>query len=349
MTDVGVSEPRLSTGNRHNRAGALSCSGLVLRKSMDFLFVMDPVESMLPDKDTTFAFMRGAQARGHRCWFCFPYQVFAVSCAVASDATEVRVSDAAPHTTTGITRELRLSDLDVVFVRKDPPFDAQYLHLTQLLDLVSKSTLIVNSPRGLRDANEKLFALQFAEYIPRTLVTSSPTRIQEFLREIGGEGVLKPLDGAGGFGVVLLRLDDPNLSALIDLETLEGRQPALLQEYLPAVKGGDKRVLVLDGKILGAIRRVPRGNDIRANIHVGGTVEPAELNEVERDLVNAVGGVLRNSGLWFAGLDLIGERLIEINVTSPTGIQQLSKHLGRPVEQEVIAWAEAKKQTVCDR
>ena len=316
---------------------------------MDFLFVMDPVESMLPDKDTTFAFMRGAQARGHRCWFCFPYQVFAVSCAVASDATEVRVSDAAPHTTTGITRELRLSDLDVVFVRKDPPFDAQYLHLTQLLDLVSKSTLIVNSPRGLRDANEKLFALQFAEYTPRTLVTSSPRRIQEFLREIGGEGVLKPLDGAGGFGVVLLRLDDPNLSALIDLETLEGRQPALLQEYLPAVKGGDKRVLVLDGKILGAIRRVPRGNDIRANIHVGGTVEPAELNEVERDLVNAVGGVLRNSGLWFAGLDLIGERLIEINVTSPTGIQQLSKHLGRPVEQEVIAWAEAKKQTVCDR
>jgi glutathione synthase len=248
-----------------------------------------------------------------------------------------------------VARELWLSDVDVVFVRKDPPFDAQYLHLTQLLDLASKSTLIVNSPQGLRDANEKLFALQFAQYTPRTLVTSSPTRIQEFLREIGGEGVLKPLDGAGGFGVVLLRRDDPNLRALIDLETQEGRQPALLQEYLPAVKGGDKRVLVLDGKILGAIRRVPHGNDIRANIHVGGTVEPAELNDVEQDLVSAVGGLLRSRGLWFAGLDLIGERLIEINVTSPTGIQQLAKHLGRPVEQEVIAWAEAKKQSVCDR
>jgi glutathione synthase len=309
---------------------------------MDFLFVMDPVESMLPDKDTTFAFMRGAQARGHRCWYCLPHQVFAVSCAVVSDATEVRVSEAAPHTIIGVTRELPLSDVDVVFVRKDPPFDAQYLHLTQLLDLASKSTLIVNSPQGLRDANEKLFALQFVQYTPRTLVTSSPTRIQEFLREIGGEGVLKPLDGAGGFGVVLLRRDDPNLRALIDLETLEGRQPALLQEYLPAVKGGDKRVLVLDGKVLGAIRRVPRGNDIRANIHVGGTVEPAELNEVERDLVNTVSAVLCRHGLWFAGLDLIGERLIEINVTSPTGIQQLAKHLGRPVEQEVIAWAEAK-------
>jgi glutathione synthase len=309
---------------------------------MDFLFVMDPVESMLPDKDTTFAFMRGAQKRGHRCWSCLPHQIFAVSREVASEATEVRVSDEVPHTIKGATRELRLSAVDVVFIRKDPPFDAQYLHLTQLLDLASRSTFIVNSPQGLRDANEKLFALQFAEYTPRTLVTSSPTRIQDFLREVGGVGVLKPLDGAGGFGVVLLRHDDPNLHALIDLETLEGKRPALLQEYLPTVRDGDKRVLVLDGKVLGAIRRVPRGNDIRANIHVGGTVEPADLNGVEQDLVNAVGRVLCNHGLWFAGLDLIGERLIEINVTSPTGIQQLAKHLGRPVEQDVIAWVEEK-------
>jgi glutathione synthase len=308
---------------------------------MDFLFVMDPIESMLPDKDTTFAFMRGALARDHRCWFCLPSEVSAVGNDAACEATEVRVSDVPPHTAKGIRRRKQLSEFDAVFVRKDPPFDAQYLYLTQLLDLATASTLIVNSPRGLRDANEKLFALRFTEYSPRTLVTASPTHIQEFLREIGGRGVMKPLDGAGGFGVVLLTEDDPNLRALIDLQTLEGRRPALLQEYLPGVKEGDKRVLLLDGQVLGAIRRVPFGNDIRANIHVGGSVEPTQLTRTEEQLVSSVGEELRKRGLWFVGLDLISERLIEVNVTSPTGIQQLSKHLGRPVEQDVIAWAES--------
>jgi glutathione synthase len=309
---------------------------------MEFLFVMDPVESMLPDKDTTFAFMRGAQARGHRCWFCLPHQVFTNAQRVSAEATEVRVSDLVPYTTKGATQVFALSELDAVFIRKDPPFDAQYLYLTQQLDLAVDSTLIVNSPRGVRDANEKLFALRFVNHIPRTLVTSSPIRLQEFLGELGGRGVLKPLDGAGGFGVVLLREDDPNLRALIDLLTLEGRRLALLQEYLPAVKEGDKRVLVLDGQVLGVIRRVPFGNDIRANIHVGGSVVPAELTRAEQALVNAVGQELRNYGLWFVGLDLISERLIEVNVTSPTGIQQLARHLGRPVEQDVIAWVEEK-------
>jgi len=307
---------------------------------MDFLFVMDPVESMLPDKDTTFAFMRGAQARGHRCWFCLPHQVYIEVRCVGAQVTQVHVSDTPPHTLKGETKQVALSELDAVFIRKDPPFDAQYLHLTQLLDLASSTTFIVNSPRGVRDANEKLFALQFDDYIPRTMVASSPARHLAFLKEIGGQGVLKPLDGAGGFGVVLLREDDPNLRALLDLQTIEGKRPALLQEYLPAVKEGDKRVLLLDGQVLGVIRRVPLGNDIRANIHVGGSVVPAELTSAERVLVRAVGEQLRARGLWFVGLDLIGERLIEINVTSPTGIQQLARHLGRPIEQDVIAWVE---------
>jgi glutathione synthase len=239
---------------------------------------------------------------------------------------------------------MQLSEFDAVFIRKDPPFDAQYLYLTQLLDLATDTTFIVNSPTGVRDANEKLFALQFAEHIPRTIVTSSPARIQEFLGEIGGRGVIKPLDGAGGFGVFLLSKDDPNLRALIDLQTLEGRRAALVQEYLPEVREGDKRVLLLDGQVLGAIRRVPLGNDIRANIHVGGSVQPTQLTRAEQSLVSSVGEVLRRRGLWFAGIDLISERLIEINVTSPTGIQQLSRHLGTPVEQDVIRWVESKTE-----
>jgi glutathione synthase len=313
---------------------------------MDFLFVMDPVESMLPDKDTTFAFMRGARARGHRCWFCLPHQVSTRLQEVCCQATEVWVSDAAPYVTSGHSRELELSAVDAIFIRKDPPFDAQYLYLTQQLELVCNTTLVINSPRGLRDANEKLFALHFGAYVPRTVVTSSPARMLEFLDEIGGTGVLKPLDGAGGFGVVLLRKDDSNLRALIDMLTLEGRRLALLQEFLPAVKEGDKRVLLLDGELLGVIRRVPYGNDIRANIHVGGTVEPTELTSVEHDLVRHVGQELRRRGLWFVGLDLVGERLIEVNVTSPTGLQQLGRHLGRPIEQEVIAWAEVRSERV---
>jgi glutathione synthase len=313
---------------------------------MNFLFVMDPVETMLPDKDTTFAFMRGAMARQHTCWFCLPHQLFSRKSDVWALATQVRVSNNPPHVTLGTHAELELAELDAVFVRKDPPFDSQYLYLTQQLDLVARRTLVVNAPQGLRDANEKLFALNFPTHIPRTLVASSPVQLLAFLEEIGGTGVIKPLDGAGGFGVCLLRRDDPNLRTLIDLHTLEGRRLTLLQEYLPEVQQGDKRVLMLDGEVLGAIRRVPRGNDIRANIHVGGTVEPTELTGGERQLVDHVGEHLRARGLWFVGLDLIAERLIEVNVTSPTGLQQLGRHQSRPVEQDVIEWVEQRSPLV---
>jgi len=301
---------------------------------------------MLPDKDTTFAFMRGALARGHACWHCLPGDITSLDQRLTAESTSIVVSDKSPHVMLGERRTLTLADLDAVFIRKDPPFDSAYLHLTQQLDLVCKSTLVLNSPQGLRDANEKLFALQFGKYIPRTMVSSSPAMLAEFLDQLGGRGVLKPLDGAGGFGVVLLQSGDPNTLALIDLLTIEGKQKALLQEYLPVVRQGDKRVLILDGHVLGAIRRIPRGMDIRANIHVGGSVEPVDLTAVELELVREVGAELSRRGLWFVGLDLIGGRLIEVNVTSPTGLQQLAKHQGKPLEQEVIAWVEARSRVV---
>jgi glutathione synthase len=313
---------------------------------MQFLFVMDPAESMLPDKDTTFAFIRGAMVRGHQAWHCLMRDITTIEKEAYARATQIRVSDTAPHVTLGPVQDLQLSLVDAVFVRKDPPFDSNYLYLTQLLDLICDSTLVVNSPQGLRDANEKLFALQFNKHTPRTMISASPARLLQFLDDLGGSGVLKPLDGSGGFGVVLLRKQDPNLRALIDLLTQEGSKSALLQEYLPAVQQGDKRVLVLDGVVLGAIRRVPKGNDIRANIHVGGSVEPTDLTPSEIQLVQDVGRELRARGLWFVGLDLIGERLIEVNVTSPTGLQQLGQHLGRPVEQDVIAWVEGRSRAI---
>ncbi len=307
---------------------------------MRFLFVMDPAEKMLPDKDTSFAFMRGARARGHECLHCLPLDVTNLGRDVFARARPIAVSDSAPHVTLGAFERVDLSQLDAVFIRKDPPFDTAYAHLTQQLDLVKDRTLVLNDPRGLRDANEKLFAFHFSEFMPRSLVSAEPREILEFVREVGGKAVLKPLDGAGGSGVVALSLEDKNTRALIDILTGEGQRHALVQQYLGAVREGDKRVLVLDGEPLGAILRVPREDDIRANIHVGGVVHPTELGADERALVASVGPRLREHGLWFVGLDLIGGKLIEVNVTSPTGIQELGRHRGDQPEQAVIAWVE---------
>lgn len=311
---------------------------------MRFLFVMDPAQSMLPDKDTSFAFMRGAIARGHECWHCLPTEVAYRQGSLHAVATRIDVADKMPHVTLSDLRRLAEHELDAVFVRKDPPFDADYLHLTQLLSLLPSRVFVLNSPRGLQAANEKLFTLNFSDVIPRTLVSANREELLDFLATLGGPGVLKPLDGAGGFGVVQVAPGDKNTKALIDLLTREGKQPALLQEFLPAVAGGDKRILLLDGVPLGAIRRVPQPDDIRANIHVGGRVEPTELTAAEHEVVTAVGPRLREHGLYFVGLDMIGERLIEVNVTSPTGIQQLSQHVGRPLEADVIAWVEERVQ-----
>ena len=309
-----------------------------------FLFVMDPAERMLPDKDTSFAFIRGAQNRGHEALHCLPHELYNRGKQVSARVRPIRVSETAPHVVLGAPEDVELAALDAVLIRKDPPFDAAYAHLTRQLDLVKGETLVVNDPRGLRDANEKLFAFHFERHMPRSLVSSDPERISSFLREVGGRGVLKPLDGAGGSGVVALTEGDRNTRALIDLLTAEGKLLALVQEYVPAVERGDKRVLMLDGAPLGAILRVPRADDFRANIHVGGRVEATELTAEEDALVRDVGRTLREHGLWFVGLDLIGGKLIEVNVTSPTGIQELGRLEGRRPEEDVIAWIEERSR-----
>lgn len=306
---------------------------------MRFLFVMDPAESMLPDKDTSFALMRAAIARGHETLHCLPRQVMNYGRDVRALARPIRVANAPPHVVMGEPIEVEIAALDAVLIRKDPPFDTPYAYLTQQLDLVASKTLVVNSPRGLRDANEKLFTFHFAEHMPRSLVTAEPKRILDFVAEVG-HAVLKPLDGAGGSGVVALSTEDRNTRALVDLLTKEGRELALVQEFLPGIREGDKRVIVLDGEPLGAILRVPRADDIRANIHVGGSVEKTLLTPEEDAIVRDVGKTLRKHGLFFVGLDLIGGRLIEVNVTSPTGIQELGRTTGTTPEQDVIIWIE---------
>jgi glutathione synthase len=192
----------------------------------------------------------------------------------------------------------------------------------------------------LRDANEKLYTLFFRRWMPRTLVSSDRDAIHAFVKEVGGLAVIKPLDGMGGFGVLAVDAADKNARGIVDLLTLEGSKLAMVQEYLPAVSQGDKRVLLLDGEPLGAILRVPTGGDLRANIHVGGRVVAADLTPVEEEMIADIAPRLRADGLWFVGLDLIGDKLTEVNVTSPTGIRELSKFAGEDRSDAVIAWVE---------
>lgn len=307
---------------------------------MRLVYVMDPLETMLPDKDTTFAFLRAAQAAGHQNLHCQTRDLWVEQGRVHARVAGATVAAEAPFAVYGKPFEIALGEVDAVLVRKDPPFDAAYLHCTQLLECERGRTLIVNDPRGLRDANEKLCALLFPEWTPRTIVSSDRARIRAFVDSVGGLGVIKPLDGAGGKGVLRIAADDLNTPSIIDLLTDEGRDLVMVQEYLPAVREGDKRVLLLDGKLLGAVLRVPRADDLRANIHVGGSVVAATLTAREQRLVDAIGPKLREMGLFFVGLDLIGERLTEVNVTSPTGIQELGKLTGTTPEADVIRWIE---------
>lgn len=301
---------------------------------------MDPYAGMLPDKDTSFAFMRASLARGHEVLHCRPEQLFASGGHVSAMVTPLQVSDTPPHVTAGASRRESLAHLDAVFIRKDPPFDASYLYTTQLLDLAKEHTLVLNDPSAVRDANEKLYALRFAEFMPPTLVSADERQLIDFVSAVGGRAVIKPLDGAGGSGVAFLGADDVNLRPLVGLLTQEGRRLAMVQEFQPTVVEGDKRVLLLDGQVLGAIRRIPQHGDIRANIHVGGKVVATDLTAAEREMVDVLGKRLSAAGLWFVGLDLINGKLIEINVTSPTGIQELGRLTNRRPEELVIEWVE---------
>ena len=306
---------------------------------MRFVYVMDPVDRVVPDKDTTFAFQRAAQKRGHTTLHCTPRDVYIDTGDVWAATRTLTVSDAPPHFAFGKTADVRLADVECVLIRKDPPFDAEYLYITLMLEKLRGRTLVMNDPRGLRDANEKLYTLHFARHMPRTLVTTDRERIHRFVAEVG-TGVVKPLDGAGGSGVMVVDKGDRNARSIVDYITHEGTAHAMVQEYLPAVREGDKRVLLLAGEILGAINRVPREDDVRSNIHAGGRVEACDVTAEERAIVTDMAPRLAADGLVFVGLDFIGGRLTEVNVTSPTGIQELSRHRGRDVADDVVAWIE---------
>ena len=312
---------------------------------MRILFVMDPVSTIVIDEDTSFALMLAAQERGHRVDHCLVRDVaLDGSRPLATVRRATMQHDRARPVTLGEPEDVSLEDTDVVFVRKDPPFDEEYHWLTLLLEHVRGRTLIVNDPRGLREANEKLYACNFPDLMPRTLVSSSKRRIKHFLDEVNGKAVIKPVEGHGGGGVFALIAGDNNVNGLIEAVTRDGTRVAMVQELIPEVTEGDKRILLLEGEPLGAILRVPQG-DWRSNIHVGGRVVHAKLADADRRIIETVAPRVRADGLWLVGLDVIGGKLTEVNVTSPTGIQQMSRFDGVDYPGRVVDWLERRVGT----
>ncbi len=310
---------------------------------MRLVFVMDPIDTVLVDEDTSFAIMLEAQRRGHEVDHCLMHDVELLdgSCRAVVRRAILQRDPVAPIVL-GEPEVVPLADADAVFVRKDPPFTSEYLWLTLLLEQLRGQTLVVNDPRGLREANEKLYATHFPTLMPRTLVAANKARIKAFVQEVGGRAVIKPVDGHGGDGIFALAIGDPNLNAHIETVTRHGHRLAMVQAFIDDVHEGDKRILLMDGEVVGAILRVPQEGDLRSNIHVGGKVVATDINDADRRIIDTVAPKLRSDGLYFVGLDVIGGLLTEVNVTSPTGIQQMSRLSGTNCEARVLDWLEMK-------
>jgi glutathione synthase len=297
---------------------------------------MDPMETINIDADSTFVLALEGQARGHALYHYQPRHLSLRDGRLIARARRLEVRrEHGRHHSFGPAEHLDLAALDVILMRQDPPFDLAYITATHLLEHVSPAVLVVNDPVSVRNAPEKLFATHFAGLMPPTLITSDRDEIVRF-RADHGEIILKPLYGNGGAGVFRLKPDDENLNSLLEMFTQLYREPIMVQRYLPEVRRGDKRIILVDGEPVGAVMRIPAAGEARANLHVGGTAVKTELTARERDICAAIGPTLAEQGLLFVGIDVIGDYLTEINVTSPTGIQEINRLDGARLE--VLVW-----------
>lgn len=309
-----------------------------------YVFIMDPLERIDIQGDSTFVLMLEAQRRGHELLYAQPKDLHQRGGDpwIVAERVQMR-REKGNHFTLGEAVELCLNDVDAVFMRKDPPFDVDYLVATYLLDRVDRSRVVlVNDPQGLRDFNEKLAALRWPHLMPPTLISADRPAIRRFIAE-HGRAVVKPLMNAGGTGIVLLEHGDRNTGSVLDLLSAEGRRHIMAQGFIEAVQEGDKRVVLLDGEPIGAVNRRPQKDDIRANMHVGGVAEPATLTERDRAIAAELGPELSRRGLVFVGIDVIGGYLTEVNVTSPTGLQEIDRFDGACLEGQIIDWVERRR------
>jgi glutathione synthase len=310
---------------------------------MKIAFQMDPIQTVNIDADSTFRIAEEAQARGHELFFYTPDHLAFQEGKVTARGqyfTAQRVQG--QHADLSEMQQVDLADFDVVWLRQDPPFDMHYITTTHLLDLIHPNTLVVNDPFWVRNYPEKLLVLRFPDLTPPTTIARDLETIKAF-KEKYGDVILKPLYGNGGAGVFRLDQNDRNLASLHEVFTGFSREPLIVQKFLPDVSNGDKRVILVDGEPIGAINRVPAKGETRSNMHVGGRPEKVGLTERDREICAAIGPLLREKGQIFVGIDVIGDYLTEINVTSPTGIQELERFDGINAAEKIWQAIEARR------
>ena len=303
--------------------------------SLTVAIQMDHVSGVDIDADSTFALALEGQRRGHALHHYLPEDLSFRDGRLSAHAQPLEVRrERGAHATLGDAEAIDLATFDVILMRQDPPFDLAYITATHLLEHVYPGTLVVNDPASVRNAPEKLFATLFPELMPPTLITSRPDDIRAFRRE-HRDIIVKPLYGNGGAGVFHLRPDDDNLNSLLEMCGQLWREPLMVQRYLPEVREGDKRIILVDGEAAGGVARIPAEGDARANFHAGGAPRKTTLTARDREICEALGPVLRDQGLVFVGIDVIGGWLTEINVTSPTGIQEIDRLDGVCIEAAI--------------
>lgn len=315
---------------------------------MRILVVMDPVERLNPEGDTTLVIIEEMHRRGHTVEVCIGEDLElerGEAAAVVSTVTAVDRT-AFPCITLQGAHWRKIDEYDSVWMRKDPPFDQAYYFYTLILEQARGKTLLVNDPRGLREANEKLYIFNFPSLIPPTRVTQSLARLRDFLDAQGGQMIVKPLDQFGGGGVFHVRRDDRNTNSILESVSNGGKRLVMAQAYLPDVRRGDKRILLLDGEPIGAVLRVPRDDETRSNLHVGGKAVQTALDDREREICATIAPKLRADGLYFVGIDVIGGMLTEVNVTSPTGMQEIDRLESCRLEARVVDWLEERARTL---
>jgi glutathione synthase len=297
----------------------------------DVLFVIDPVAQLSPTADSTYVMVTEALRRGHR-----PYGVELGGLSLHADvarasAFPLALTDDARHTTaaplvaSGPAEPRELRSFAAVVMRKDPPVDAGFLTATWILEHAGPHTVVVNRPAGLRNLNEKLAIARVPQVTPRTFVARDPALLREILAELGGRMIVKPVFGYGGREILMARADDPNLGSILELATADGSRYTVAQEFLPRAHEGDKRILLVDGVAIGAVLRVPKTGELRNNFHAGGSAQPTTLDARDEAIVAALAPILRDEGIFFAGIDVIAGHLTEVNVTSPTGMQEINR------------------------
>ncbi|MEJ2028534.1 MAG: glutathione synthase [Maritimibacter sp.] len=311
--------------------------------SLKIAFQMDPIASVNIDADSTFRIADEAQARGHELFFYTPDRLsYREGRIMARGCQLTDRREYGDHFSLVEEQDIDLAEWDVVWLRQDPPFDMGYITTTHLLDMIHPGTLVVNDPFWVRNYPEKLLVLQFPDLTPPTMIARDLATLREF-KDHHGDIIMKPLYGNGGAGVFRLDPNDRNLASLHELFTGMNREPLIAQKFLPAVSKGDKRIILVDGEPVGAINRVPQPGETRSNMHVGGRAEKVGLTDRDLEICAAIGPLLREKGQIFVGIDVIGDWLTEINVTSPTGIQELERFDGTNIAAKIWEAIEARR------